>query len=498
MTHRHNLKIHEERYQRGRHVVRAFKRANVQRLLLDRNIVGAAFGRRVAHGETTDDPALVVYVLKKTPKAFLPPSRLLPRKIYVGGDCVEVDVVETGPIFPQEFTARVRPAPAGVSIGHPNITAGTLGAVVLDSLDGSSCILSNNHVIADQNAAAIGDAVLQPGAFDGGVNPGDVIATLKRFVTINATGNTVDGAIAQITDTSQVIDQVINDLIPVAGPDHPAVGLLFAGSCNRTIMNPIADVLTQLSIAFPAGANSTVAADIGMNVEKVGRTTEYTTSTIKEIDVTVTIAYDFGNATFDNQIATAYLSKGGDSGSVVYQGGEGGDESQCGCGTQSAAADLLQTDLKQERCMADEVRDKFLRHTRVGKYAMDVFFYNEERLLDRQQKTRIEPDDREFARKMYQKYAEEARLAFAEADKSERRVTEQHLRDAQAALKRAERYLRKDEVEAANKALALVKQHAVGKNARELLTLLNDSQLLEELESIVKKVRFLKRPTDEC
>jgi hypothetical protein len=60
-----------------------------------------------------------------------------------------------------------RPVPIGVSTGHPDITAGTIGARVKDS-DGNIYALTNNHVYADENRASIGDKVLQPGAFDGG------------------------------------------------------------------------------------------------------------------------------------------------------------------------------------------------------------------------------------------------------------------------------------------------------------------------------------------
>ncbi len=89
-------------------------------------------------------------------------------------------------------------------------------------------------------------------------------------------------------------------------------------------MNPIDSVLAQLNISFPAGKGSTTTATIGMNVEKVGRTTEYTTSTVKEIDATVVVGYDFGNATFDKQITTAWMSDPGDSGSVVFSAVQAG------------------------------------------------------------------------------------------------------------------------------------------------------------------------------
>jgi hypothetical protein len=149
-------------------------------------------------------------------------------------------------------------------------------------------------------------------------DPADEIAKLKRFITINASGNTVDCAIAQVNraDAPLVVDQMKNNLMPTPNPNHQAVGLLFAGGCNRTLMNPIGNALSALNIQFTAGAGSNTAGDIGMNVEKVGRTSEYTTSTITEIDVSVTIQYNFGPASFDHQIATSWLSDAGDSGSI--------------------------------------------------------------------------------------------------------------------------------------------------------------------------------------
>jgi len=50
------------------------------------------------------------------------------------------------------------PIPIGVSTGHPDITAGTIGARVIDS-DGNIYALSNNHVFANQNDARIGDGI---------------------------------------------------------------------------------------------------------------------------------------------------------------------------------------------------------------------------------------------------------------------------------------------------------------------------------------------------
>ena len=487
-----------ERFQRARVLARTAKKNLWQNLVDDNNCVGAAFGRRIVQGHATDEPALVVYVQKKVRKPFLPLSRQLPRKIYVGNDCVEVDVVETGPFYTFAFTARERPAPSGISIGHPNITAGTLGCLVRDNTDGSLCLLSNNHVIADSNAAAIGDNIIQPGTFDGGVSPADDIARLKRFVTINATGNQVDGAIAEINSAGDVVDQMKDNLMPIPSPDHPAVGLLFAGSCNRTLMNPIDQVLAQLNIEFTNGPGATVGADVGMNVEKVGRTTEYTTSTITEIDVTVTVGgYGFGSATFDDQIATAWMSEGGDSGSIVCAGGEGGEEDRCGCGSTSAATQVLGTDLRSDAAMAQAFRDKVLRQTRIGAWAADLFALNEESMLDRFRETRIDEDDRQLARKMYSQYAQEARAAFVDMENPDRRITEEHLRDAKRGLERAEKYLDKYERQAAEQVFELA-QKVRGATAREALAMLEDEGLHEELRRIVEQVPSIKTKRDGC
>ncbi len=90
-----------------------------------------------------------------------------------------------------------RPVPIGVSTGHPNITAGTIGARVTDGTNVYA--LSNNHVYADENNAIIGDNVLQPGSFDGGVDPDDAIGTLFDFepILFDGSNNTIDAAIAR-------------------------------------------------------------------------------------------------------------------------------------------------------------------------------------------------------------------------------------------------------------------------------------------------------------
>ena len=485
--------VDDERYTYSRQLARAANADLLRAFQADPNIVGAGFGRRSVEGHVTDTYAAVVYVLRKAPEPFVPLSRLLPRRIYFGRDYVEVDVVETGPFYPQAFTARERPAPSGISISHLNVTAGTLGCLVTDNTDGSLCILSNNHVIADQNAAAIGDPIVQPGTADGGTSPADDIATLKRFVTINAMGNQVDGAIAQVNDPAAVIDQMKDNLMPVPSRDHPALGLHFAGSCNRSLMNPINAVLNQLNIQLLGGPAAVDQADVGMAVEKVGRTTEYTTADVTEIDVTVSIPYDFGNATFTGQIARAYMTEGGDSGSIVCAGGEGGDDDNCGCISTSAAEKVLGVDLGLDEALEKEFRQKYLSQTRIGRYAIDLYFLNERQIVRRARSAKVNESDSAFARYLYRTYADEARRAALQPNNPDIVLREEHLKEARAALGRAAQYLSEDEQRAAEQLYKLATQ-AEGKNLSEILEMLNDRALLEEVVEIMRAVKSLRQP----
>lgn len=479
-------------FNKYRVLARAAKQRQTLQWLTSPNVVGVAFGRKIVHNKTTEEPSVIVYVMKKVNKAFLPISQLLPQKLFVGGDCLRVDVVETGPLYPLSFTARERPAPSGISIGHFNITAGTLGCLVNDLTDGSLCILSNNHVLADENAASIGDNIIQPGAYDGGVVPGDVIATLKRFQMINATGNTIDAAIAQVSKGGDVINQMKDNLMPVPSPDHPAVGLLFAGSCNRTILNPIDAVLATLNIEFLNGPGATVGADIGMAVEKVGRTTEYTTADVLEIDATVSIGYDFGTATFDGQITTAWMSDGGDSGSVVCRGGNGGNigDEKCGCGSSSAAAGILQRDIKSD-VAAEKLFRSHVSNTLTGRFLLDTYFNNEEHILGRINKIKNNKEETSYLQYLYDKYAEGLR-SMAINPNSDQRISSEQLKEAREVLNRFMRHLNKNEQEAAEHLFKLA-ENFEGKTVKEALDMLNDKKLYNDVVKTVSGVESLKK-----
>jgi len=142
----------------------AFKKYRGKLLGL-KNVVGVGIGYKNAGGNDTGGPAYIVYVEKKVHTSNLARSHIVPRRI----DGLDTDVVEIGTVRMLDVrTSRERPCQPGVSIGHYQSTAGTLGAVVRDKKTNELMVLSNNHVLANGSSvqearAKTGDPILQPG-----------------------------------------------------------------------------------------------------------------------------------------------------------------------------------------------------------------------------------------------------------------------------------------------------------------------------------------------
>ncbi|XVQ06573.1 hypothetical protein ACQP1W_28420 [Spirillospora sp. CA-255316] len=331
--------------------------ANIQsreeeQLLARQNVVGVALGTKYVGGQDTGEKAITVLVDVKMPKDFLPSEERIPQR--VGEAVTDVQEVGTlvagaplttlsapggtqfvqpsgypgpvslqqGPVVapheggmaivqngalhavpigdrslpaleevgPFKLTKRARPAHGGISAGHLNVTAGTLGTCVYDAVHFPGVppryyILSNNHVLANSNNAQIGDPILQPGRADGGTFPTDVIAKLSRFVPIRFIQagqpvpiNLVDAAIAE--GNFEDLDRRIH----------------WIGHLRGVNTNP----------------------QPGLRVEKTGRTTNFTTGSLTNINATVDINY--GNnrvARFAQQLLATRMSAPGDSGSLV-------------------------------------------------------------------------------------------------------------------------------------------------------------------------------------
>lgn len=202
----------------------------------------------------------------------------------------EVDVRFVGRIAKHAlpwYRQRQRPLQPGCSVGHFKITAGTIGAIARLRKTGHDVILSNNHVLANENDAKAGDAILQAGVFDKGKLPKDTVAKLTKWVDLRPNGaNLLDAAIA-----------ILSKGIDIDPLDYKGIGTL-------------------------AGVR-TAPLSPGMTVSKVGRTTGVTHGRISAIELDkVVIQYDLGMISFDDQVeiestGTTSFSAGGDSGSLI-------------------------------------------------------------------------------------------------------------------------------------------------------------------------------------
>lgn len=282
------------------------------------NVVATGIGYKITNGKITDNLSIICSVESKKSKKSLSASELLPQSL----DSVPIDVNPTGAIYVfQDPKLRHRPAPGGVSIGHYQITAGTFGCTV--KKNGKRYILSNNHVLANSNEADLGDDILQPGSFDGGSRPGDVIAKLHEFVPITWDGGGGNGGGGgSDCPIANAAANVLNGVAAAAGrksrlravvENEPAQNLVDCAIAEPNDENDIKDDILQI------GAISGVAdGSLGMSLQKFGRTTEYTTGTILQVDVTSTINYGTGKtATFVDQLMAGNMSAGGDSGSAI-------------------------------------------------------------------------------------------------------------------------------------------------------------------------------------
>lgn len=277
------------------------------------NVVATGIGYKVSDGVRTGEIGIICSVTEKLPSAALAPADLIPTQL--GG--YSTDVIATGPFRALAVpTERWRPAPGGVSLGHHAITAGTLGCLVHKG--GEVFILSNNHVLANCNAAAPGDAILQPGPIDGGT-AADRIATLDAFVPIAMAGDESTCAFAN------GVAAALNALARLFGSsarmqvvsDRSSANLVDAAIAR--LDDPTVATEEILGLGRIAGQTR---AELGAVVRKSGRTTGVTTGEIEQVDVTVDVAYGAGQvARFSDQLMAGRMSQGGDSGSAVLDQG---------------------------------------------------------------------------------------------------------------------------------------------------------------------------------
>ena len=227
-------------------------------------------------------------------------TRLRIRRVVILVACLAIVALADGPPGANHKAQQAPPIKLGTSgsnvkdINSSFCCAGTLGSLLKKGT--ATYILSNNHVLARSNAAALGEAIMHRGYVDTSPvcskNGTFNVANLSQFVKLNFGGtlnNTVDAAIAktisgQVSSTGQILD--------------------------------IGTVST--ATAVPA---------LNMNVKKSGRTTGLTSGKITAVNVTVNVG-GYGACGFGTKIAKfvgqffvtpGSFSAGGDSGSLIVK-----------------------------------------------------------------------------------------------------------------------------------------------------------------------------------
>lgn len=245
------------------------------------NVVGVGLGHKFARGAFLEDLALRFYVRQKLHNLLVREEERIPREI----EGVPTDVVESREFsiwrpIPPIYHRKVRPAMGGLSIGHYEITAGTFGCLVKDRRE--RYVLSNNHVLANENRGAEGDPILQPGRFDGGKLDRDVLGRLVTYVALDPAGlNLVDAALAEPHNPDDVTPDVLN-IGRLKGSREP---------------------------------------ELEEHVRKSGRTTRLTQGVVEDTSATVRVGYSQRSFVFTDQVLvrarSSAFSAGGDSGAVV-------------------------------------------------------------------------------------------------------------------------------------------------------------------------------------
>jgi hypothetical protein len=259
---------------------------SLRRIIARPNVVAVGISEKITKKKRTGKLAVTFYVEKKVSKAKLRGEDMIPPtmpEVLSGPEAVPTDVIVIGRLR-LEVNAIRKPVQPGNSIGHVMISAGTLGALVTKG--GNLHILSNSHVLARSGRAKNGDDIIYPGDADGGKSPADFVAKLsgvKKFVTGGDFVNRADCAIAK----------------PLTARREDLVSAI-------------------KGLGVPKGTTKAVR---NMTVVKVGRTTNKTTGTVRDVNFRFTLDYDdLGKSVgFLDQVLCTRYTKPGDSGSLVLE-----------------------------------------------------------------------------------------------------------------------------------------------------------------------------------
>ncbi|MFI5591193.1 hypothetical protein ACIA5G_39505 [Amycolatopsis sp. NPDC051758] len=501
----------------------------------DPNVTGAGVSLRRRDNKWTDEPVVVVLVAKKRAENLVSRRRLLPKSVNINGENWGVDVVQAGPFRADtlrndspDYTRspvktaladdpaikeKMRPARQGSGISNINDgpAVGTLGCYVIDNTDDTVCLLTANHVIGRFNHGLPGEPIIQPGAYDGGT-AADQIATLKRSAPL-VDGTEVDAAIAQIDDQSAHTDAVARDLMSPIARNHGAVGMVVAGdamgNCFLTRMDTTITALNvRTTISKPTGpgggaATGIVAPDIFMNVEKVGRTTGYTSASIVglHMDIYVDTEHDQGIVRYENCCWTLFFNWAGDSGSIAFAGGTGNLPLFIfiyflPCIMLSSLESYYSIPLTQDEALSDKLRDDFLAKSLVGRLMISTTYVNSEYVNQRlaSMEGKDHATEQSYAKSYYQKYHDFIANVLANPGSSDEVVTEDHLQDIADIIWGLYSYqtFTYEEYACAQNLLAYVLVPTKGMNRQQVIDYLNQTSVYQTVYDLISQVTSIE------
>jgi hypothetical protein len=162
------------------------------------HIHGVGIGKKIIKNKVTEIDAITVYVTNKLPLSLLHKKHIIPKMIGK----IPTDVVPMAhAIFlscTDRRTERMETLIGGISIGHKDITSGTIGYFCHSKAqnDENIYVLSNNHILAKVNDGKIGDVIYQPSNI---YDSKETVATLTDFVKLDENIlNNVDAAIGKL------------------------------------------------------------------------------------------------------------------------------------------------------------------------------------------------------------------------------------------------------------------------------------------------------------
>ncbi|MAU97386.1 MAG: hypothetical protein CMP81_16125 [Fulvimarina sp.] len=326
---------------------------NADRLLDDpaTNLVAVGIGKKSAGRIDDDSPFCITGFVEKK----LSEKEIASRSMSLFADAAaavsnvgqpksldfEIDVIETGSRFRArpglQFPAAQRglrggAAPTldlqkrfetirkGIGITNPHrsypasLSVGTLGFFVRDE-GGTTFLVSNNHVIADENKARKGDSIVQPGTLDLTQSELNLMPTLAKL-----------RAQLEIAKLSAFVDIHFHNpqAIPFNEVDCAAAEILsdkrdFSEIARIGLGGDLSGVATPFTIDPVTGEVTGLT-----RVYKAGRTTGWTEGEVTQLAVVTDVRYGAGLARFRNQLGiaaspdnTGPFSRAGDSGSAI-------------------------------------------------------------------------------------------------------------------------------------------------------------------------------------